>query len=32
VHVCSPNSLHAEHVEAAIDAGAHVICEKPLAV
>ncbi|MFD4253345.1 Gfo/Idh/MocA family protein [Amycolatopsis thermoflava] len=32
VHVCSPNSLHADHVEAAIDAGAHVICEKPLAV
>ena len=32
VHVCSPNSLHAEHVEAAIDADAHVICEKPLAV
>ncbi|GAA4660622.1 MULTISPECIES: Gfo/Idh/MocA family protein [Amycolatopsis] len=32
VHVCSPNSLHAEHVEAALDAGAHVICEKPLAV
>jgi predicted dehydrogenase len=32
VHVCSPNALHAEHVEAAIAAGAHVICEKPLAV
>lgn len=32
VHVCSPNALHADHVEAALAAGAHVICEKPLAV
>jgi predicted dehydrogenase len=32
VHVCTPNALHAEHVEAAIVAGAHVICEKPLSV
>ncbi|MBT2246128.1 Gfo/Idh/MocA family oxidoreductase [Sphingobium sp. BHU LFT2] len=32
VHVCSPNNLHAAHVEAAVAAGAHVICEKPLAV
>jgi len=32
VHVCSPNALHAEHAEAAMTAGAHVICEKPLAV
>lgn len=32
VHVCSPNALHAAHVEDAIAAGAHVICEKPLAV
>ncbi|WP_208025760.1 Gfo/Idh/MocA family protein [Amycolatopsis acidicola] len=32
VHVCSPNGVHAEHVEAAVAAGAHVICEKPLAV
>ncbi|QCI13514.1 Gfo/Idh/MocA family oxidoreductase [Pseudomonas putida] len=31
VHVCSPNALHLEHVKAAITAGAHVICEKPLA-
>ena len=31
VHVCTPNAFHSEHVEAAIDAGAHVICEKPLA-
>ncbi|MCO1368648.1 Gfo/Idh/MocA family protein [Burkholderia multivorans] len=32
VHVCSPNALHPEHVEAAFHGGAHVICEKPLAV
>ena len=31
VHVCTPNATHAEHVEAAITANAHVICEKPLA-
>lgn len=31
VHVCSPNGLHVEHVEAAVAAGAHVICEKPIA-
>ncbi|MGC0239392.1 Gfo/Idh/MocA family protein [Arthrobacter sp. SD76] len=32
VHVCSPNALHGAHVEAALAAGAHVICEKPLSV
>lgn len=31
VHVCTPNQLHAEQVQAAVSAGAHVICEKPLA-
>jgi len=31
VHVCSPNGLHTTHVEAALRAKAHVICEKPLA-
>ena len=32
VHVTSPNHLHAEHVRAALDAGKHVVCEKPLGV
>nr|WP_308199140.1 Gfo/Idh/MocA family oxidoreductase [Saccharothrix sp. S26] len=32
VHVCTPNARHAEAVRAALAAGAHVICEKPLAV
>ena len=31
VHVCSPNHLHASHSIAALDAGAHVLCEKPMA-
>ena len=32
VHVTSPNHLHAAHVRAAIAAGKHVVCEKPLGV
>jgi predicted dehydrogenase len=32
VHVCTPNHLHAEIAAAAIAAGKHVVCEKPLAI
>jgi predicted dehydrogenase len=32
VHICTPNSTHAELAHAAIAAGKAVICEKPLAV
>lgn len=31
VHVCSPNALHAGHVRTVLEAGRHVVCEKPLA-
>jgi predicted dehydrogenase len=31
VHVCTPNATHAALAMAAIDAGKHVVCEKPLA-
>jgi predicted dehydrogenase len=32
VHICTPNHLHRPLAEAALAAGKHVICEKPLAV
>ena len=32
VHVCTPNHLHVPLARAALDAGTHVICEKPLAL
>jgi predicted dehydrogenase len=32
VHVCTPNHLHLPIAEAALAAGKHVICEKPLAI
>lgn len=30
--VCTPNYLHAPHTIAGLQAGAHVICEKPMAI
>lgn len=32
LHICTPNDSHAAIAEAAIAAGKHVICEKPLAI
>ncbi|MFI0815152.1 Gfo/Idh/MocA family protein [Streptomyces sp. NPDC021115] len=32
VHICSPNATHAPYALRALDAGKHVVCEKPLAV
>src|SRR5258708_5006179 len=32
VHVCSPNYVHFDQAKAAMEAGKHVMCEKPLAM
>jgi predicted dehydrogenase len=32
VHLATPNHLHAEQARAVLDAGKHVVCEKPLAL
>jgi len=32
VSVCTPNGLHAQHTIQALQAGCHVLCEKPMAI
>jgi predicted dehydrogenase len=32
IDICSPNSLHAEQLQAAMAAGKHIYCDKPLTV
>ena len=32
VHICTPNALHYPMAKAALEAGKHVVCEKPLSV
>ena len=32
IHICTPNHLHVPLAEAALRAGKHVVCEKPVAL
>ena len=32
VSVCTPNGLHAQHAIMALEAGCHVLCEKPMSI
>src|SRR6185436_8369490 len=32
ISVCTPNGLHAKHSIQSLDAGIHVLCEKPMAI